>query len=1016
MENDHEEEKGLTKPEETAGEGGNGRKTMESVAETQELKEGHESIFLEDRQTESKKLFPVVGIGASAGGLEALQEFFSRVREDIGMAFIVISHTDPSRASMLPDILRKHTVLKVVDITHGMAVRANTVYLPPSNMNLVTSDCTFHLKPLDKTPSLRHPIDSFFRSLAESHEEQAGCVILSGTGTDGTLGLKSIKEKNGLAVAQTEESARYSGMPQSAVATGQVDFVLRPSEMPERIAQYFGSEIPIKLKPPQDLEGPSDVNLERIIDAIRNFNGHDFADYKKSTLIRRIQRRMKITQAPDPAGYLKYLMRHPDECQSLFQDLLIGVTSFFRDPQAFEFLGKHVLPELLQRTAKGGPLRIWTTGCSTGEEAYSLAMLVHEAAEELKMKADFQIFATDIDNLAIEKAREGAYLHNIEVDVAPDRLRRFFNREDGGYKVRKLVREPIVFAVQNVLKDPPYSKLDLIVCRNLLIYLEPKAQKKVLPLFHYVLNRGGVLFLGTSETIGTFTELFSFVNKKWNVFQKIGTESAFRPMIDFPSREKRLQGECRAMAGDAQPTVAQAIQKILLEEHTPLCVVVNRKGEIVHIHGRSGKYLEPAPGSPSLNIIDMAREGLRFELAAAIRKVTSGNEEVTRKALRVKTNGDYHYFDLRVKQMGEREPLRELFMIIFEEMAAPPECPLHEEHGDQGDSDQRIAELEGELEKLQQDHRSAQEELETSNEELKSLNEELQSSNEELQSTNEELESSREELQSLNEELTTVNNELHEKVDQVSQSYEGMNDVLNGTRIAFVFLDEHLMIRRFTDEASRLINLIETDIGRPLSHVSTNLLYSGLYEDLRKVLRTLDSLEREVQTNDGHWYLMRIMPFRTQIRIEGLVLTFVNIDELKKTQCESEKLAGAAVESAKTFSDSIINTIRESLLVLSLDFKVLSANRAFYRTFRAKSEDTEGKYVHELGNRQWDIPKLHELLGRIRDTDEPFEDFVVEHEFEGIGRKRMVLNARRLLEKDGAEANILLAIEDATGK
>jgi two-component system CheB/CheR fusion protein len=864
---------------------------------------------------------------------------------------------------------------------------------------------------------LRHPIDSFFRSLAESHEEQAGCVIFSGTGTDGTLGLKAIKEKNGLAVAQTEESARYSGMPQSAVATGQVDFILRPSEMPEQIARYFGAEIPLKLKASQALEGPADAHLERIIEAIRNFNGHDFSDYKKSTLFRRIERRIKITQTLDTAGYLKYLLRNSDESKNLFQDLLIGVTSFFRDPQAFEFLGKQVLPELLQRVGTNGPLRIWTAGCSTGEEAYSLAMLAYEAAEELKIKPDFQIFATDIDDVAIEKAREGAYLHNIEVDVTNERLRRFFTRENSAYRVRKLIREPIVFAVQNVLKDPPYSKLDLIVCRNLLIYLEPVAQKKLLPLFHYVLNRGGILFLGSSETIGTFTELFSFVNKKWNVFRKTGVDSALRPMIQFPSREKRSQGEQLAIAGDAgKPTIAQKAQKILLEEHTPVCVVVNQKGEITYIHGRSGKYLEPAPGTPSLNIIDMAREGLRFELAAALRKVASGDETITRGALRVKTNGEYHYFNLRVKPMGERESMRGLFMILFDEMPAPPECPLHVEHGDHDDSDRRIAELERELEKLQQDHRSAQEELETSNEELKSLNEELQSSNEELQSTNEELESSREELQSLNEELTTVNAELHEKVDQVSQSYEGMNDILNGTRIALIFLDMNLMIRRFTDEASRLINLIETDIGRPLSHVSTNLQYSALNENLRKVMRTLDPLEREVQTIDGHWYIMRILPYRTRIGIEGLVLTFVNIDQLKKAQRESEKLTSAALEVAKTFSESIINTIQESLLVLSMDLKVLSANRAFYKTFRLKPGDAEGKYIHELGNRQWDIPRLHELFERIRDVDEAFEDFVVEHEFVSIGRKKMVLNARRLLERNAEETKILLVINDVTGE
>lgn len=839
---------------------------------------------------ERTKLFPVVGIGASAGGLGALEELFANVRKESGMAYVVISHTDPSRTSILPQILQKHTQLRVVEVTDGLTVEPDKVYLPPSNKDLVLADDTFFLKPISKLASPRLPIDFFLRSLADSFGEWAVCVILSGTGTDGTLGLRAMKERGGLIVAQSEQTARHPGMPQSAMGTGLVDMVLAPGEMPEKIAEYFSQGRGVALE--ADAEGDDlSGTLGKVVAFLRARIGHDFSQYKKSTLLRRIQRRMSITRMSRPSEYLNYLYRHPDEVNLLFQDLLISVTSFFRDPESFEFIAREVIPGLISRTNENRPVRVWTAGCSTGEEAYSIAILFYEVMEALKVKRDFQIFATDIDGLAIDRAREGLYPQNIAADVNTERLKRFFTREDNFYRVRKEIRDPVVFAVQNVLRDPPFSRLDLLICRNLLIYLEAEAQRKLIPLFHHTLNPGGYLFLGPSETIGSFSELFSIVSKKRNIYKKLGVSAGIQPAIDFPTG-----GKPRAFGFDpyqvidvrvVEPGIAESTQRILLEHHSPVCAVVNRRGDISYIHGRSGKYLEPASGHPSLNITDMAREGLRFELAASLRMVVAKNEPVVRRGIRVKTNGDYQEVNLIVKPMEEPKSLKDMILVVFEDVPRGSEPGGAEKAGaSTADVNRRISDLESELAKVRQDHRTAMEELETSNEELKSVNEELQSSNEELQSTNEELESSREELQSLNEELSTVNAELHERIQEVSDTYRSITEVLNNTRIAIIFLDRDLNVQRFTDEASAIINLIESDVGRPLRHVSANLRETDLWVEVSRVREGLKPVEKEVETNDGRWYLMRIVPARN----EDLILTFINLDSLKAAEKQIEQL------------------------------------------------------------------------------------------------------------------------------
>ena len=654
---------------------------------------------------------------------------------------------------------------------------------------------SFRLKEQQRGSTPRAPIDTFLKSLAEARGEQACSVILSGTGTDGTQGLRVIKEKGGITVVQNTESAKYEGMPESAISTGLADFVLRPSTMPERIRECF--TVGFSLPKPEEAEDHEQfpITLSKIVTTISNRTGHDFSAYKKNTLIRRIQRHMTVARVLTPQKYLNYLHRNPAEIESLFQDLLIGVTSFFRDPEAFDVLRKDILPDLLTRRPDHEPFRVWAAGCATGEELYSVIMLIMECLDDMSMRKDIQVFGTDLDHTAIEKARDGLYPENIAADVPPERLKRFFEKENSYFRICKEVREPVVFATHNVLKDPPFSRLDLLVCRNLLIYLEPKAQKKVLPLFHYALKPGGVLFLGSSETVGEFGDIFTPIHKKWSLYRRVDVSPTLQPVIEFPTggRAGTLAVE-RALAGGALPAeagdaaLAEATSRLLLEMHTPVCVVVNLRGEISYIHGRAGKFLEPPSGRMSVNVVDMAREGLQFELASALRKVASSGETVRREGLRVKTNGSFQDFNMIVKPMGKPESLKNMMVILFEEISPPIQSRQHRRRSGTSleAATERTMELEREIARVQQDHRIAMEELETSNEELKSVNEELQSSNEELQSTNEELESSREELQSLNEELSTVNAELHEKILELSLSYDTINHVLNSTGVAIL--------------------------------------------------------------------------------------------------------------------------------------------------------------------------------------------------------------------------------------
>jgi two-component system CheB/CheR fusion protein len=730
-----------------------------------------------------------------------------------------------------------------------------------------------------------------------------------------------------------------------------------------------------------------------------------------------MERRMDVHQLDRVSDYVRYLQENPREVETLFKELLIGVTRFFRDPEAFQILKEKIFPGYLRDKPDKDSIRVWVPGCSSGEEAYSVAMIMSECMETLDQPFNVQIFATDIDADAIAMARVGIYPESITADVNADRLRRFFSKEDSTYRVKKGVREMLVFAPHDIIKDPPFTKLDLICCRNLLIYLDSVLQKKLLPLFHYSLKPKGILFLGSSETIGGSVDLFSASDRKWKIFARKDSALAGRMILEFPPMPPAEKSAGIHSWKRGETSVRQLAEGFLMKSYAPPSVLINEKGDIQYVHGRTGKYLEPAPGEANLNILDMAREGLRGELSRAIRKAIAEKREVTCKSLRVRSNGDVQAVDLLVKPVMGRGAPPGLLMILFEDVGSAGKSMEAETKGKlKKKPNKRLEVIEQELQYTKESLQSTIEELETVNEALNSTNEELQSTNEELQSANEELETSKEEEQSLNEELMTVNTELQSKVDELSRANNDMRNLLDSTEIPTIFLDDELNVIRFTSHATKVVPLIQSDVGRPISHIVSNLKYGNLAEDAEEVLRKLELKELEVEAKNGRWYLMRILPYRTADNvIDGVVVSFLDIHD-RKTAADKIESLNQSLQEARDYAEGIIATLREPLLVLNQDLRVISANRSFYRTFEVNPESTEGRFIYDLGNRQWDIPALRELLERIIPENGVFDDCAVEHTFPTIGFRKMRLNARKLVPKKAGKALILLAIEDVTEK
>ncbi len=957
----------------------------------------------------SDNSFYVVGIGASAGGLEALERFFRSMPEKSGMAFIVVSHLDPNHVSIMPELVQKATKMKLFQAEDGMVVEPNHVYVAPANRDLAILHGIIQLiEPLEPH-GFRLPIDFFFKSLSEDLGEKAICIILSGMASDGTSGLKAVKSELGMVMVQDPKSAKFDGMPSSAIKTGLADYVLTPEEMPEQLIKYTSSKVKGVLLNPEIADSKISDSFQKIFILLRTHTGHDFSLYKQNTIYRRVERRMNVSQLDSIPNYIRMLQENPSEIDNLFREILIGVTNFFRDPQSFEKL-KKVLLELIKNKPDGGQIRIWVPGCSTGEEAYSIAILLRECLDEEKKNVNVQIFATDIDSNAINKARIGSFA-GIEADLSKERLKRFFTSSGNIFHIRKEIREMLIFAPQNIIKDPPFTRLDLISFRNVLIYFNAELQKKVIPLFHYSLLKNGVLFLGSSETINGFVDLFSILDSKWKIYKKRDAFFSEQPFIEFPAARAELKSDESIMKKNEVKNIAHLAEKIILQSYSPNCVIITQIGDILYIHGRTGKYLELTHGEAKMNIFEMAREGLKQELPTLIRKVSATGKSLIATGIKVKTNGSSQLINLTVKPVKEPPEMAGSLLIIFEEVAAQKRILATKKIHYDKKPEKIIKELEHELKSAKENLRSTIEELETSNEELKSTNEEMQSTNEEMQSSNEELETSKEELQSLNEELITVNTELQNKNDELSIINNDMKNLMDSIDIPTIFLDNNLCIKRFTNNATKVINLIPSDLGRPMNHIATNLKFENFMEEAKEVLRTLVYKEIELQTNDGIWYQMRILPYRTLSNIiNGVVITFSDINKLKIAYSEVDKL-NHELRFAREYSNNIVDTVRDSLLILNKDLKILSANRSFYKTFNTVSEKTVGKYIYELEDSNWDIPELRKLLEEIIPEATFFEDFEVSYKFKKGGRKKLLLNAREIFQGDKESKLILLSIQ-----
>jgi two-component system, chemotaxis family, CheB/CheR fusion protein len=884
-----------------------------------------------------KVTFRIVGIGASAGGLEAIEQFFSTMPSNSGVAFVIVQHLDPTAHSSMPEILSRFTKLPVQVASNGLKVEPDSIYLIPPSKSMKVQNGMLYLQEPAQPQGLRLPIDFFFSSLAKEKGPDAICVILSGTGSDGTLGLKAVKAEQGTVFVQDPDSAKYDGMPRSAINTGLVDFVLNPVQIAEKLIEFLkystinGAESSAAAK-------ESTEPLQQIFAILQARTGHDFSSYKGPTVIRRLERRMSVKQIKDIAAYARFLKGNEDEVKALLKDLLISVTNFFRDPRAFEVL-KAQLQELINQKAPGSDLRVWVAGCATGEEVYSIAVIVAECIGEAEKHLKVQIYGTDIDIDALHTARTGNYPDNIVADVTPSRLKQFFTKQDSTYSIKKEIRERVVFAPQDFIKDPPFSKMDLICCRNLLIYLDSDMQKRLIPLLHYSLNPGGILFLGASETLGDAKDMFTVLDKKWKIYQRrevvLNSDRLKFPAAFTPSAGELTGESPRSVTEARMPELAE---KIFLDDYAPTFAVIDEKYRLVYVRGRTGKYLEIASGQPSLSILEMAREGLRTELGSALYRATNEKKKIVHERIRVRLDGGFQMVNLTVAPLSGTGIPSGFLIIVFQDLEP---APAEAKSKPATKSRKRVTELEQELSLTRENLQATIEELEATNEEMKSANEELQSNNEELQSTNEELDTSREELQSLNEELNTLNSELQDKNELLSRANDDLNNFVNRTDIAIILLDDELKIRSYTPSTSDVFNIRNVDVGRPLDEINSRLAYDKMVDEAREVLRTLQPREVEVQRKDGHWYNMRISSYRTaQNVVSGLVMSLLDINEQKKA---AEKLL-----ETRDYLDNLFNYANAPIIVWNADLKITRFNHALEQLTGRSADKILGKKVDIL--------------------------------------------------------------------
>jgi len=887
-------------------------------------------------------LFPIVGIGASAGGLEAIEQFLGNVPENSGRAYIVVQHLDPTHKGMLPELLQRISKMKVFQVKDRMVVKPNCVYVIPPNKTMSIRKGILHLHIPAQDRGQRLPIDFFLNSLAEDRKELGVGLILSGMGSDGSMGLRAIKEKNGIAMVQEPGSAKFDSMPRNAIDSVTVDIVASPTELPSRLYEFL-KHIPVIISDIEiDIKDKS--SLQKIIDLLRIYTGNDFELYKKNTVYRRIERRMAVHEIDKISSYVLFLNENPKEVEILFKELLIGVTNFFRDKDLWEKLKETILPDIITKLEPGTILRAWVPGCSTGEEAYSLAIVFKEALEKINPHGGFslQIFATDLDNDAIGIARKGVFSANIAENVSPERLKRFFLKTNDGYFINTEIREKVVFAQHNVIMHPPFTKIDILSCRNLLIYMEPELQKKMIGLFYYSLNPQGIMILGNSETLGTQSHLFTSLDLKGKIFKRASTFLT-PDLLDFPasfsSRTKDIPFDEELPSGSSL-NIQTLADQLLLQHYAPAGVLVNEHGDIIYISGPTGKYLEPAVGKANMNIFAMLREGLRNEFPMAFKKAILKKESVVLRNIKIGSNGTTHTLNVSIQWINKPAPLKGKIMVIFKDVQDITDSKLAARKEKKSQENVRQMELEKELKYAREKIQDTLEEMQSSQEELKFTNEELQSTNEELQSTNEELMSSKEEMQSMNEELQTLNAELQSKVDDSSRVNNDMKNLLNSTDIATLFLDKEMNIRRFTSQTVKIFKLIKSDIGRPLTDLVTDLIYPDLFDDALKVLDTLYFIKKQIAAKDGRWFSIRIMPYRTlDDKIDGVVITFFNISDLKEVELK--------LHETEQLNRILMNSTSEILIKLSTDWNILGVNQSAEKFFGIKQSEILNKnFIH----------------------------------------------------------------------
>ena len=965
----------------------------------------------------SPNTFPIVGIGASSGGLEALTQLLEFLPPDTGMAFVLVQHLDPTHESALTALLSRRTAMVVREAKNNLRLAPNNIYVIPPNKLMLLRRRRLKLSPRSGGQSDRKPVDYFLNSLAKEEKGQTIGIVLSGNGTDGTSGLQAIKAAGGITFAQEEKSATYPSMPGSAIGAGCVDFALKPEYIAQKLTQIAGDfknasqRVEIKNHRPDEEKA-----FDEILVLLRHRSAVDFSCYKHSTLRRRIDRRMTLHKFRSLVQYRDFLRNHGGEITELFNDILIHVTEFFRDPNVFRILKKKFIRRLLRNKGPEDPIRIWVPGCSTGEEVYSIAIVLAEVMDGDKPHRGVQIFGTDINEKALEKARAGVYSEDIKSRVSAERLRRFFSRINGGYRVNKTIREMCVFARQDVTADAPFSNLDLISCRNVMIYLGTDIQRKVLPIFHYALHSNGLLMLGSSETIGGFSDFFTLADKPGKIYFRKARPAGAAVSFSHPIPQIKQAGAELLPAGheSASPAISEVqkqADRILLANFSPAAAVVDSQFEVLQFRGRTGLFLEHSQGAASLNLLKMAREGLLLDLRAAMAKAVEHHVRVRQGRVRVRQNGSFIECSIEVIPFTISSTQRKYYLVLFlpeKESAVEAENtknkkvkPSSRKNSDRAE----VANLRGELAATRESLQDVIQDQDTRNEELRAANEEVLSSNEELQSTNEELTTAKEELQSTNEELITLNDELDDRNKELEQVNNDLHNLLASVNIPVIILNSDLRIRRFTSGAEKMLNLIPGDSGRPITDIAIPLDIAVLKNEVMEVLETLAPRDLELQDNQGHWWSARIRAYKTtDRRIDGAVIALVNIDALKTSM--------EIINQSRLFAEAIVDTVREPMLVLDGKLIVKSANGTFYRAFKVRSDETLGRHVYELGNGQWDIPRLRMLLGNVLKQNNSFNDFEVEHNFPTVGKKKLLLNARRLRLPDQADEMILLAMEE----